>query len=144
EFFQRVVDPFGDVLEAVDPGDEGEILLDRQVFVEGEALGHVAGLTFDRFGFAREFEAEHLARATVGGEEAAEHAQGRRLPRAVWAEEAGDVALLDLDRDVVDCGERAEAFAQVVNVDRQGHYFGPCSGWTSTGRPGWRFAGLAG
>ena len=37
-----------DAGRGVDAGDEGQVLLDRQVLVEREALGHVAGLALDR------------------------------------------------------------------------------------------------
>ncbi len=50
------------------------------------------------------------------------------------------MALLDLQRDIVDRLERAEALAQALDVDRERHGRGS----TSTGRPGIRLAGFAG
>src|SRR5437879_153712 len=57
ELVESLVHALRDIVEAIDAGDEGQILLDRQIFVEREFLGHVAGLALDRFGLAREVEA---------------------------------------------------------------------------------------
>jgi len=46
--------------------------------------------------------AEHRHLAAGGVEQAGEHLQRRRLARAVRAEEADDLARLDLERDAVD------------------------------------------
>src|SRR5215208_3123790 len=96
ELVERDRHPLGDAVEAVNPGDEGEIFFDRQVFVKREALRHIAGLALDRFRLAREVEPEHLAMAAVGRQQSAQDAQRCGLARAVWAEEAGDMPLLNL------------------------------------------------
>jgi hypothetical protein len=50
--------------------------------------------------------------------QAEQHAQGGRLPGAVGAEEARDGARPDLERQVVDGGDRAVALGYVVQADR--------------------------
>ena len=69
---------------------EVEVLADRQVVPEREALRHVADPAFDRRGVAPDVVAEAGAAAGVGREQAAHHADRRRLAAAVGAEEAED------------------------------------------------------
>ena len=52
-----------------------------------------------------------------GVHQAEQHAQGRRLPRAVGAEEAGDAPGLDGEREVVDGQHFPEVFGQPVDLD---------------------------
>src|SRR5581483_1830304 len=52
----RSLDALAAAVERVDAGDEGEVLLDRQVLVEREALGHVAGAALDLVGLAADVE----------------------------------------------------------------------------------------
>ena len=104
-------------LEIVEAGDEEEILLDRQVLVEREPLRHVADLLLDAAALADDVIAEHGSLARVRSEKPADHADGRRLARAVGPEEADDLAGRDLERDVIDGDRLAEAFGQVRNVD---------------------------
>src|SRR5262249_24932299 len=141
ELLERFVDPRRDPVEAVDAGDEGQVLFDREIVIERELLGHVAGLALDRGGLAGEFQPENLAAAAgIRGQQAAQHPQRCRLARAIGAEEAGNVTLLDLQRDVLDDSAAAEALVEAGNVDGERHG----SGSTSTGSPGWRFCGRSG
>ena len=59
--------------------DEVEILERRQVVVEAEALRHVADLATDVVRLAEDVVAEAGPRAAVGREQAAQHADRRRL-----------------------------------------------------------------
>ena len=140
-------DPFAAILQAVDAGDEVQVLLDGQVLIEREPLGHVAGLALDRLALAAEIQAQHRSLARVRGQEAAEHAQGGGLARAVGAEEAGDPALFHLDRDILDDMFVAEALVEPPDIDGQAHVplrAVPGRGCTSTGRPTVRLAAFAG
>ena len=57
-----------------------------------------------------------------GVEQAAQHADRRRLAAAVGAEKAADLARRDLEVEAVDHVPRAEALAQLVDVDDEvGH-----------------------
>jgi len=69
--------------QAVNAGDEFEILPHRQVLVEAEALGHVADAGFDFRRLGADVEAEAGTAAAIGREQPAEHADGRGLAGAV-------------------------------------------------------------
>ncbi len=71
--------------------DEIEVLRDREVLVEAEALRHVAHLALDALGVAHDVVAEAGAAALVGREQPAEHADRGGLAAAVRAEEAVDL-----------------------------------------------------
>ncbi len=49
-------------LDAVEPGEEGDVLVDREIAVEGEELRHVADVALDRLGLGAQVEARHLPR----------------------------------------------------------------------------------
>ena len=122
--------------QRVEPGDEVQVLLDRQVFVEAEALGHVADLELDRRGLGQDIEAEAGAATAIGLQQSAEHADGRGLAAAVGAEEAPDLARRHLERDAVDDGTIAETFRQAFDIDRERRIHG--IGLASIGWPGLR------
>jgi hypothetical protein len=103
--------------DAVHPRDEVEVLLDRQVLVQAEALGHVADFALDRRRVAPQVVTKARAFAVVGCQQAAQHADRRRLAAAVRSEEAEDRAALDANREVVDDGATAIAFRQPAHVD---------------------------
>ena len=119
-------------VHGIEAADEVEVLPDREILVEAEALRHVADLTLDRPRLLDDVVAEAAAAARIGREQAAQHADGRGLAAAVGAEEAADLAAIDLDRDMVDHGARPEALDQPLGVDHRAH-----RGCTSTGWPGW-------
>ena len=94
---ERLGHPLAAPVHGVEAADEVEVLADREVLVEAEALGHVADLALDRPRLLDDVVAEAGAAARVGREQAAQHADGRGLAAAVGAEEAADLAALDLD-----------------------------------------------
>src|SRR5258706_9049023 len=61
----------------------------------------------------------HAARGRTN--QADQHPDGRRLPGAVWSEEAEDLAALQLERNVVDDGLVADDFRQVCGGEGGGH-----------------------
>ena len=93
ELLERALDRLAALRHGVDPRDEVEVLLDGQVLVQAEALGHVADLALDRRGLAQDVEAEAGAAAAVRRQQAAEHPDRGGLAAAVGAEEAEDLAL---------------------------------------------------
>ena len=105
---------------AVDAGDEVEVLADRQVFPEREALRHVADAALDLAALLADVVAEAGAGAGVRRQQPAHDADRGRLAAAVGAEEAEDLAALDLQRQVVDDVLVAEALVQPAHVDRPG------------------------
>ena len=104
EPLQRLGHPLAPPVQGVEAGDEVEVLPDGEILVEAEALGHVADLALDRPRLVDDVVAEAGAAAAVGRQQAAQHADGRGLAAAVGAEEAADLAALDLDAEVVDHG----------------------------------------
>jgi hypothetical protein len=69
-------------------------------------------------------------RGSGGGlDEAEEHPQGGGLACSVRSEESGDVALGDLEAEVVYCDDIPEAFGEAVDVD--GGHGSHCAALTS-------------
>ena len=97
--------------EVVEPGDEIEVLLDRQVLVEREPLGHVADLALDTAAAADDVVAEHRPLAGVRRQKPADHADRGGLARAVGAEKADDLARRHFQRDMVDHRRRRSAWS---------------------------------
>jgi hypothetical protein len=65
ELVERFRDPLAAPVEAVDARAELEILFDRQVLVEREALRHVSGAALDLAALLDDVEAERFAMAAV-------------------------------------------------------------------------------
>ena len=107
------------VRHLVDARDEVEVLADRQVLPEREALRHVADVALDLVALAQDVVAEAGAGAGVRREQAAHHADRGGLAAAVRAEEAEDLAALHLQRQVLDDVLVAEVLVQPVHVDRR-------------------------
>ena len=97
--------------------DEVEVLGDRQVFPQREALRHVADVALDRRRLADHVVAEAGAAAAVRSQQAAHHADRRRLAAAVRAEEAEDLAVAHAQRQVDDDVPVAEMLVQAFDVD---------------------------
>src|SRR5262249_52017105 len=101
----------------VDAGEEIEVLLDREVVVERELLGHVAELLPDvlRTQLTDLARQSHLARARR--QQAAEHLDRGGLARPVGAEQSVDLAVAHLEIDALDRDEVAECLAQAARAD---------------------------
>src|SRR5262249_6785196 len=82
-------------------------------------LRHVADPALDAFGILRDVDAADRRGARGRREQSAQHPDRRRLAGAVAAEEAEDLAATDVERDVVDRDERAEAPRQTADLDRR-------------------------
>src|SRR5581483_11338385 len=102
--------------QAEQPGVEAHVLLDGEVVPQAGALRHVADAELHRLGIARDVEAQHRRGPRRRRQDAAEHADRGRLPRAVGSEEAPDLARADVERDAVDGDERSEPPRQVADV----------------------------
>jgi hypothetical protein len=109
------------VLHAVHARDEVEVLADGEVFPERETLRHVADFALDR-GRIADVVAQAGALARIGLEQPADHADGSRLAAAVRAEEAVDLALAHLQREIDHHVLVAEGLVQPAHVDGEvGH-----------------------
>ncbi len=100
---------------AVHAGEEIDVLFHRKVVVERELLRHVADVLADFLGLRSHVEPVDGRLPRGGRQQAAEHADGSGLARAVGSEEAENLALGHLERDVVHGHEGAESLHQVVD-----------------------------
>ena len=102
--------------EAVDSAEELDVLVDRQQLVERELLRHVADAAFDAFRILRDVDAADERGAAGRPQQAAQHADGGGLARAVGAQEAEDLARLDAEGQVVHGDEVTEAAGKPTHV----------------------------
>ncbi len=108
------------VLDAIETAEH------PQVLAHGEAMRHVDVGALEihapenAVAVARHVDAEHADRARGRHDEPHDHADRRGLAGAVAAEQAGDRARRDGERDRVDGGRRAEAFGEPARFDGGG------------------------
>src|SRR5690606_16360218 len=102
---------------AVDSAEELEVRAHREIEIERELLRHVADPALDLLGLPRDVGPCDDGLAAARREQAREHADGRRLSGTVRAEVTEDLASLDVERDVVDRLEVAEALLEVLDHD---------------------------
>src|SRR5581483_8374489 len=102
---------------AIDAGEEVEVLLDREIVIERKFLRHVSdaaahGAGTQRAGFARE-------RAFAGGglDKTAEHLDGRGFAGAVGAEESVDFAVTYFEVHVLHGLKFAESLREISRTD---------------------------
>ena len=102
---------------AADAEPEGDVVPDRHVRERGVVLEDEADAALLRRERRRLLAGdEHVA--GVGHLEPGDHAQQRRLAAAARAEQRGERAALDEDRDVVDRDEVPESLRDVTRLDR--------------------------
>src|SRR6476620_4383423 len=122
----------------VDPRDEVQVLANRKIFVETEALGHVSHAALDLRRLRDDIEAETRAFAAIRLEQSANHPDRRRLAAAIGAEKTADASARHAQIDVVDDATAVERLREPAHVDDRlallGHY--DCPSRTSSGCPG--------
>ncbi len=127
-------------------GVKVHVLLNRQVLVEAELLRHVADAVLHRLRVPGDVDAEHGEVAAVGGEQAGDQADERRLAGAIGADQRRQPAMLDSQRDVVEGGDDLAACPLELLADVAAGNGGlgachvrPCVAaairWTVAGRP---------
>src|SRR5262249_51113002 len=104
----------GDPVEA---RDEFQVLAHREIFVEAEALRHVADVALDLVRLPADVIAEAGAVAFVGGEQAAQHSDCGALARAIWTREAVARATPDTHREVAPGLATVEGLREPFDVD---------------------------
>ena len=103
------------VAQAVQPGEELEVLGHRQAEVEAGALGHHRDPLSDLGSVAGlERNAGHLHRPRRRCDDRGQHPYGGRLAGAVGTEEAEHLARADAEGDIVDRDPVAEPFRQML------------------------------
>jgi hypothetical protein len=116
---EQGLDPLRALLgrQVVDPAVKLQVLLDRQVLVQAEALRHVTDALFDLLGLLGDVEADHAPPAARWIEDPAQHADRGGLARAVRSEHTEDLAAIDRQRHVAHRDQVAEAPGQLVRLD---------------------------
>ena len=111
--------PVGDLLlrDLEQPCVEDQVLPDRQLGIEREALRHVAHPPPGGEVLALDLSAEQPGLSFARRQQARQHLHGRRLAAAVGAEEAEDLAPLDPEAHPIDSDEIAEATGQAPRLD---------------------------
>src|SRR3989344_2059276 len=117
ELLDQLGHPTGHVLDAVELADELQVLAHRQVAVEAEVLGHVAQQRLDLGRLGGDVEAQAGAAPRGQWHEAAHHADGGGLARAVGAEEAVELAFLDGHVELVDDRLVTKGLGEVAHLD---------------------------
>ena len=102
--------------QAAQRAHEGDRLARMHRRIEPALLGQIADLGR---GLERALAAEHAARAARRVDDPEQHAQGRRLARAVGAEQAVDRAGRDGEADAVDRAGLAEILDEIARFDRE-------------------------
>ena len=105
--------------QAIDAAVEIDVLLDGEFVVEREPLAHVADARLDLLGVAHDVEARHAALAGSRCEQAAEHADGGGLARAVGSEKTEDLAAPHAEAHAGDGLECAETLHEVADLDNR-------------------------
>ena len=102
--------------QAAQRAHEGDRLARVHRRIEAALLGQIADL---RRGIERALAAEHAARSARRVDDPEQHPQGRRLARAVGAEQAVDRAGGDGEADPVDRAGLAEILDEIDGFDRE-------------------------
>ena len=127
---RHVVDPRArhDVLDALAPlvsrhpfysGDEIEILDDAHVGIERRRFRQVAGAPLGLERLVEDVEPGDNRLAFGGRHEPRQDPHRRRLAGPVGAEKAEDFAALDAEADIVDRGDAAVAFREVLDLNHR-------------------------
>ncbi len=113
----RVPHGFGGIPDLVNIRDESQVFGDREVFIETEALSHVADFPFDGVALFQDVVSEAGAAAGVGFQQAAEDAQESGFSTAVGSEKSVDFALSHLHGEVVHHDLASEGFRDVPDIN---------------------------
>ncbi len=103
--------------DPVEVREHEQVLLDGQRHVEVVELRDHAALGARLLGLLGHLQAEDLDLALVGDRLRGEQAHGRRLARPVGAEQADARPLGDVEVEVIDCREVAEALDDVAQAE---------------------------
>ena len=103
--------------QPVDARVEVEVLLRRQVLVEGELLRHVPDPRAHGLRIAHRVMAQHPGRSRCQRDQPAEGADQRGLARPVGPEQAEDLAVAHGQAHAVDRGQPAEPDGDLADID---------------------------
>ena len=119
---QQPIDPSRGLLPryGVDRGVDLQVLPGGQEVVQRRVLGQHAGEAAYLVPVGEGVQAGDADLAAVGGEQPVDHPEQGGLARTVVAEEADDLALLDIQRERVDGDQVTETAGDRLQFDR-GH-----------------------
>src|SRR5262249_21722879 len=103
--------------QSLDAGEEADVLIDGEAFVEGETLRHVPDSALHAFRIAAHVDGADERCAARRLEQSAEHPDGGRLARAVRAEKSEDLSLTHIEGQMIDGDEVAEAPREILDDD---------------------------
>src|SRR5450759_934155 len=101
--------------------EELQVLGDAEVGIERESTRHVAHARANRPQVFDDIQAEHGRGAPVGDKKRRQDAKERRLAGAIGSDEPEQLALADIERDVVECLDRRERLTERTNLDGVAH-----------------------
>ena len=104
--------------QVLDGGEELQVFAYRQVFIQREALGHVADAPAQCLGLLRYRQAQYLDLPRAGFQQAAQHADGGRLSGSIGAQEAIHLPARHGQVDIVHGDQAAEATGQALGMHR--------------------------
>ena len=99
---------------SVQPGDEAQKFGAGELLVDERAVGNEAKFRFRGERVLGEIDPREVNRAGSRLEDAGDHAQRGRLPRAVGAEEAKQLAVGNSEIDAIDRCERSVILGQAL------------------------------
>src|ERR1700730_13281740 len=94
-----------------------QVIGSGEVIVKANRVRQITDAALDRERLARGIKTEHAHLAAGDFGQAEQHQDGRRLARAVGAEETENLPAPDSERDVVDGNRRAVAFGKARGLD---------------------------
>jgi len=100
-------------------GAKAEEFVDAHVGVEGDVFGHVADAFADFEGVGDDVVAGDADFAVGGGKISGEDLHGGAFAGAVGAEETDDLALVDMEADVLDGAETGVGLGEVIDFDHK-------------------------
>ena len=100
--------------DAEEIGVEADVLVDGEIFVETEALRHVAERVLGALGIADDIAAGDGCLACIGRHDAGQHAQGGRLACAVRTDQAEDFAGTHVEAERIDGAHAGKALGEPV------------------------------
>src|SRR5690606_13601505 len=120
---KRIADPLGclGAFQPHQPCGIGEVLAGAEVVVEADLVGQVSNAGLDRQRLAQRIEPVDAHAAFAGLGEAQQQQDRRCLARAVGPEKTEDLALADLEVDVIHRDKAAIALGQPPGLDDAGH-----------------------
>ena len=105
--------------DAFDLRDERQVVADGHVGIERRRFRQITGAPLGLDRLIEDVESGDDRLALGGRHVAGEDAHRRRLAGAVGAEKAENFAAFDAEADIVDGGEAAVAFREVLNLDHE-------------------------